>query len=312
MDPVPQNGLSTKQRNRADHDNCQTTYRAVISGIQKLFCRPLDLRLERASLVLDLQKENAMAKKRATQAEVEQVWDDEDSDTQMTDQLSPDDSDDGTEADTSDLDGPTDDELVDEDGDIIDGSEDDITDLEQQEEETPDAVASDVGGDEETPVTAAVKAALAVAKKKVKEVPMAEKMSKADHIRAEIEKRQKSGASMRPRDIIEALEGKGVVVTAPQVSVMVKKATGGKTTAKAAGKSEKATIRAASAVKKPPVKTSEKKAASATKAPATAGGLDKSQFNALFDAAAFVEKCGSVENAINALSAYERLTAARG
>lgn len=301
MDHEKKTGAANSRRR-----NQNKAYSSVISGIFDLFCHPLDLRIWRANLCLETEEKNNMAKKKATtkQPEVAGVWDDEPED-QINKELSQDDSVTGTEADISDLEEPTDEDLAEDDGELIDGTEDDITDLEQQDEE-PDAVASDVGGDEDSPVTAAVKAAVAVAKRK-KEVPMAEKMTKADHIRAEIEKRQKSGASMRPRDIIEALENKGVTVTAPQVSVMVKKATGGKA---AAPKAEKPTIRAASAVKKPLPKA-EKKATAAAK-PAKSSGLDKQQFDLLFDAATFVEKCGTVENAINALTAYERLTASRG
>lgn len=253
-----------------------------------------------------------MAKKTATKQvtpPVAEVWDDGDDTTDdNTTKLSTEDgATPGTEADISDFEDTTEPELAEEEGELLDGSEDDITDLEQQDEDL-DAVASAVGGDENSPVTAAVKAAMAAATKKVKVAPMADnKMTKADHVRAEIEKRQKSGDSMRPKDIIAALAKKGVTVTAPQVSVMVKKATSGKTTTKAE-KPEK--IRAASAVKKPMPKPVDKKAA-ATK-PTKTGGLDKQSFDALFDAASFVEKCGGVENAINALSAYERLTAARG
>lgn len=246
-----------------------------------------------------------MAKKSATkQPEVAQVWDEEPN-TQAVDQPSEDDGATGTEADISPLDDPTDEDLV-EVGELIDGSEDDITDLEQQDEDFA-AVASDVGGDESSPVAAAVKAALAVAKKKVKEAPMADKMTKADHIRSEIEKRQKSGDSMRPKDIIEALSKKGVTVTPPQVSVMVKKAGGSKPSTP---KPEK--IRAASAVKKPIPKAAPKVAApkAAPKASKTPG-LDQQQFELLFDAASFVEKCGGMEHAINALTAYDRLTASR-
>lgn len=280
---------------------------AVISGFLALCRHPLDLRVWRASLFLETQETPTMAKKKATQPEVAKVWDDETPEDETTYTPSEDDGDTGTEADSSDLDDPTDDDLA-EVGDIIDGTEDDITDLEQQEEEDLAEVASDVGGDESSPVTAAVKAAVAVAKrKKVKEVPMAEKMTKADHVRAEIDKRVKAGEEgIRPRDIIAALEKKGVTVTAPQVSVMLKKALGGKT---AAPKAEKP-VRAASAVKKPMPKATEKKAAAATK-PTKPGKLEKQQFDLLFDAASFVEKCGSVESAINALSAYERLTALR-
>ena len=124
------------------------------------------------------------------------------------------------------------------------------------------------------------------------------KMTKADHIRAEIERRVKNNLSTRPRDIIEALEKKGVEVTAPQVSVMVKKEVG----------ATRQPVRAASAVKKPTPKAEPEKRVAAR----VASPSDNGQYDLLFGAAAFVDKCGSVESARAALLAYEKLTALRG
>lgn len=255
------------------------------------------------------------AKPRAAAA-VAQVWDEDEDQTAAEE--TPGTTEDSMDAVTvpDDDEEPTDEEL----GELIDGTEDEITDdFEEQAEPAPVAVAVD--GDENPQVAAAVKAALAVAKKKKEVSTMASNkdMTKADHIRAEIEKRVAAGDSVRPRDIIAALEKKNVSVTAPQVSVLVKKLVS--PAAKAVSKDEtpaqkaKAAIgrvtRAATAVKKP-LPAAEKKAAPKPSAKATkAPGLDQQQFEALFDAASFVEKCGGVENAINALSAYERLTATR-
>lgn len=251
------------------------------------------------------------------EAAASKIWDEEDDIDAAADTTGT--TDDSTEAViVQDADEePTDEEL----GELIDGTEDEITDdFEEQEELAP--VTAAVDGDEDPQVTAAVKAAVAAAKKKKEAPTMAstKDMTKADHIRAEIEKRVAAGSSTRPRDIIEALSKKNIKVTAPQVSVLVKKLVGA--TAETAGKDAtpaqkaKAAInrvtRAATAVKKP-LPASEKKvapkvSAKAAKAP---GLLDQKQFESLFDAASFVEKCGGIENAINTLSAYERLTAAR-
>ncbi len=111
-----------------------------------------------------------------------------------------------------------------EPGDIIDGTEDDTTEMER-EETAP--VASNVGsGDVSPAVKAAVKAAknaAAKTQKKVKVEPMAEVTSKAEMIRNEIGARKAAGsASIRPRDIVAALASRGVKVHAPQVSVAIR------------------------------------------------------------------------------------------
>lgn len=219
-------------------------------------------------------------------------------------------------------------EANDEEGDLIDGSEDDVIDEAEDEEldetddngstDDDDDVAAEGDSDDSTPVATAVKAALAAAKTQ-KGDSMADSkkdMTKADHVRAEIDKRMKAGTTpIRPRDIIEALDKKGVKVTAPQVSVMLKKATGGSVRAKKAETATTEKSRAAGAVKRPMPKPAAPapRTAKATKPGAKDGaaGLDKQSFDVLFEAAAFVQKCGSIHNAIGALSAYERLTELR-
>ncbi len=50
------------------------------------------------------------------------------------------------------------------------------------------------------------------------------KVSLSDHVRKEIEKRHTSGASLRGKDIVEALAKRGVAVSPAQVSQLLKKA----------------------------------------------------------------------------------------
>ena len=200
--------------------------------------------------------------------------------------------------------------------------EDEITDdFEEQARPAPVAVAVD--GDDSHSVTAAAAAARAVAKtKKVSPMAATQDMTKADYIRAEIERRKTAGDSTRPRDIIEALAKKNVKVTAPQVSVLVKKLVG--PTLKAAPKDQtpaqkaKAAIgrvtRAATAVKKPATATEAAPAAApAHRAAAKAKPSTKGDENytALFAAAGFVGACGDIAAARKTLDAYEKLTRSR-
>lgn len=107
---------------------------------------------------------------------------------------------------------PSDEDL----GELIDGSEDDISDLEEG------AVAVDDAEYCAPAVSAAVKAVAAAATRKKSGV-MAEKKTKAEMIRAEIARRKAKGEeNIRPRDILLALEAKGVNVAAPQVSVALR------------------------------------------------------------------------------------------
>ncbi len=50
------------------------------------------------------------------------------------------------------------------------------------------------------------------------------KMSLSDHVRKEIDRRNTSGASLRGKDIVEALEKRGITVSPAQVSQLLKKA----------------------------------------------------------------------------------------
>lgn len=91
-----------------------------------------------------------------------------------------------------------------------DESEEDSDDEEVEEEDSEDLEVEVATSEKET--MARPKATKAKAGGK----------SKAEWIREEIERRHKAGESLRPRDIVEALEEHGVAVVPPQVSVTLR------------------------------------------------------------------------------------------
>ena len=185
-----------------------------------------------------------------------------------------------------------------EDGEMIDGTEDDITDLER---ETPAPVASAVGSDDTSPAVAAVVKAVkkAAATKRTKVEPMAETTTKAEMIRTEIAKRKAAGdAKIRPCDIVTALKAKGVVVHAPQVSVALRDA------GKSRGKAKPATTETAEKSSRrvlTKVKSSQPKATTVS-----TPGL----FGELVKFGTFVTAHGGVDNVREMLNAYAEITSA--
>lgn len=185
-----------------------------------------------------------------------------------------------------------------EPGDVIDGSEDDISALEEQDPTAPVEVAVDL--DDRARAVAAKSAA---AQKRSE--PMSEnKKTKAELIRDEIAKRKAKGDDpIRPRDVIAALASQGIKVAAPQVSVALRdfgKPTSEKPAAKApkAPKAEKATP---AAPKRAVAKV--RAAASAKSTPAA----NEPSYAALEAAATFVKGSGGLETARSLLDAYARL-----
>lgn len=179
---------------------------------------------------------------------------------------------------------PSDEEL----GELIDGTEDDISDLEDGDAE--------VGATEDCApaVAAAVKAASVAASRK-KSVSMAETKTKAEMIRDEIARQKaKSDGAVRPRDIIAALAAKGVTVAAPQVSVALRDFDKPKTAKAPKAKAEK--------VEKPKrvlAKVNAHAAPKAKKPTATALSLAE-----LADVGNFVRGYASPADAISAIYAY--------
>lgn len=191
-----------------------------------------------------------------------------------------------------------DDDVEDESQDVVEDEEEVVTAVaDDDEEETGDNDVSDTT--EDVPV-------------------MAEKMSLSDHVRAEIARRQKSGESLRGKDILDALSKRKIKVSAAQISQLLKKAgLGGKTRgrpaappAAAGGAPEKA--RAALKAKKRDVveaAPAAKPQRQALKARPAAGNGFKVPMDQLQAAEAFVAACGgSFQAAGRILTAAEQLS----
>ena len=211
-------------------------------------------------------------------------------------------------------------------GDVIDGTEDDISDLEQ--ETAP--FASDVGDDDRDPtVTAAVQAVLQATATKKRIPPMADNakkttVTKADSIRATITKMKAAGTdAIRPRDVIAALDKDGITVTAPQVSVMLRdwdKQTDKPTprakvltAATAAVKSAKTNKTTSS----PPLPNRQvankvRSVDAAPQAQPQAQPVNGAAYPGLMQTAAFVKSVGGTTAARELLSVFEQLMAAGG
>jgi len=186
-----------------------------------------------------------------------------------------------------------------ETGDVIDGSEDDISKLEEQDETAPLGVNVDHDDRARTTVDA-------VAPNRSRK-EMAEKKTKAEMIRDEITRRKEKGEEqIRPRDVIATLESKGVTVAAPQVSVALRDF--GKTNPSKPAKTSKSAKLVAA------VTASEKTERSRATAKLAAASVEKSapaangpSYSALEAAAAFVHAQGGLDRAKGLLEAYSRL-----
>lgn len=153
--------------------------------------------------------------------EEKMIHDEEDDDVPLTD----------VRAELDSLDGPSDDELVDEDeveGDDFApeaGDEEEFTavaedDSEQEEDEESESetVGAAVAAEDDEDVAPK-------ATRTKKGTAMADtKKSISDHVRAEIEKRMESGDSLRGVDIVNALAARKITVSPAQVSQLLKKA----------------------------------------------------------------------------------------
>lgn len=183
-----------------------------------------------------------------------------------------------------------------EEGDVSDESEDAV----EHEEEVVTAVADDKHpGTKRVPKTKGKSS-------------MAEKMSLSDHIRAEIERRQKSGESLRGVEIVEALSKRKIKVSPAQVSQLLKKAglggtRRGKPAAAATPAAAPEKIRAAHKGAKVGVETKPSVKAAAKGRPAANGfKVPMAQLEA---AEAFVEACGgSFQSAERILTAAAQLS----
>lgn len=188
-----------------------------------------------------------------------------------------------------------------EDGELIDGTEDDIADLER---ETPAPVASAGGSDDTSPAVAAAVRAVqkAAANKRTKVEPMAETLTKAEMIRNEIAKRTEAGdAKIRPCDIVSALKEKGVTVHAPQVSVALRDF------GKSRGKARPAATEKTEKTEKTSRRVLTKvKSSTPTSATTVTPGL----FGELVKFGVLVKAHGGVDNMREMLNAYAEITSA--
>jgi len=215
-------------------------------------------------------------------------------------------------------------------GDVIDGTEDDISDLEQEMAPVASYVGDDDDDDDQDQaVAAAVNAVMQATANKKRIPPMAntEKkttVTKADSIRATITKMKAAGNdAIRPRDVIAALEKQGITVTAPQVSVTLRdwdkqsdkppRVAKVLTAAVAATKSEKpgkATTTAESAARRAANKVRSVEAA--PQAQPQAQPVSGTVYPGLMQTAAFVKSVGGTTAARELLSVFEQLMAAGG
>jgi hypothetical protein len=189
--------------------------------------------------------------------------------------------------------------VLDELGDVIDGGEDDISAFEEQDPTVPIEVAVDLDGRARAAET------ISAAAPKRSE-PMSEnKKTKAELIRDEIDKRRaKSDDPIRPRDIIAALESRGIKVAAPQVSVALRDFDKPKTD-KAAKTSKASTPEATTKTEQTPKRAAAKVRSAVL--PKSASAANEPSYAALESAASFVKGSGGLETARQLLDAYARL-----
>lgn len=189
-----------------------------------------------------------------------------------------------------------------EEGDVSDESEDAVEDGEEVVTAVADNEEED--GDVENPNLTGT-------------VSMSEKMSLSDHIRAEITRRQKSGDSLRGKDILDSLAKRKIKVSAAQISQLLKKAgLGGKTRGKkaaapaaAATESEKSRMAGKHAKREVTTATKPKGPAQFTAKRPAATGSFRVPMDQLKAAEAFVDACGgSFQSAERILTAAAQLS----
>lgn len=201
----------------------------------------------------------------------------------------------------------------DEDGDEL-HDEDDLEDVLDQEEADEEDPEYDAAGDQ-VPAEAirAVRAAKTVTTTKAttmktEKTPKTEKTSKADLIRAEIAKLSANGLVVRPRDVVQALAKRGIVVAPPQVSTALKAFNNGPYKSHTPKADKPATAKVAAKVSKTEAPTA-KRAAAKLSSTAKTPQVNEPSLGAVRHAKAFVDVMGSLEAAQTALAAYESLMA---
>jgi hypothetical protein len=199
------------------------------------------------------------------------------------------------------------DEELDDDEDELEWSADEDDDEEDEDvvdaadEETAEDVIVAPAAEDESVSSPAKPTGMKMAKK------ASRGKTKADSIREVIEARRAAGSDLRPRDIIAALEKKGIEVNASQVSITLRsmgipaarKGGGGRPPAvKESGASEEA------------VKSRATAKARAKDVETDLDGEALHSAESMLDAAAeFIQKAGNFANASAALSLYNRIAA---
>lgn len=227
------------------------------------------------------------------------------------------------EEDDSDFDpeeGDTTDETEDEEYDVEEEvvAEAKDADAELEDDETEQAESADDAAeiDDDTYATDEVDTA-PVATNRKRDMAEKKKITLSDHIRAEIKRRRDSGASLRGKDILEALARRDITVSAAQISQIMKKEgvpPGKPGRRKAAVEAVEGRSRDAGQRKrqqtpapKPAAKAPERAAGKLPRATETSRGfsLPMQQLKAV---EAFVEACGGFQNAERILTAAASLS----
>lgn len=200
---------------------------------------------------------------------------------------------------------------------VVAESEDADAELETDADEQAESVDDEAEVDDDTYATDEVDTAPVATNRKR---DMAEKKtSLSDHIRAEIARRKTSGASLRGKDIVEALAARKIKVSPAQVSQIMKKEgiPPGKPGRRKAAVEAEGRSRDALQRKRQPTLSAKPAAKPVSKAPERAAGklprvetsrgfnLPMAQLKAV---EAFVEACGGFQNAERILTAAASLS----
>lgn len=117
------------------------------------------------------------------------------------------------------------DEDIDEEEDDVDEDDEEVDeDDEEADADEAEAIGTDpeIDSEDTTPTDASTKEATNPRGEKMAKKSMTGAKTKAEHIREVIAAKKAAGAELRPRDIIAALEKRGVEVNASQVSITMR------------------------------------------------------------------------------------------
>ena len=244
---------------------------------------------------------------RQSMTEAESCWDDEssvDSDAKCEKYLQSKQKKAQAAAASSDDEDIDEDEEVDEDDDV---DEEDDEDNEDADADEAEALGKDpeVDSDEDDPTEASITEATNPRGEKMAKKSVAGAKTKAEHIREVIAAKKASGAELRPRDIIAALEKRGVEVNASQVSITMR-AMGIPAMRKGGGAKPKT---AKASTHEEPAET--KRATLKRKAPVSESGASSSmsEIDGQLEAAAdFIHTVGGYDRALSLLNLCNKVS----